>query len=282
MVTGNYSINSIKNYLAELRYFFSYYVDKRPSLITMQEAENYLQYLANTLKCSYTKIKMASNAIAFFYRHVRKETYDSPTYLYKSHFSKLPAVMTLEEVKAVICSIGNVKQRFAIALIYSTGIRISEVINIKMEDISVEEGRIKIVDGKGRKDRFVQLSKVMIHYLEYYKKLYAPSHYLLQGQGDIDTKLSPRTIQEVMHKAVLNCNLQDKKYTVHTLRHSYATHLVEQGTDIHAIQELLGHQDLKQTMRYIHLSKERFRNIENPIDGLFGSITDQDKPKDKK
>lgn len=264
---GHYSPMTQRNYLQELRFLFSYYPDIRPSSLTDELCLQYLFYLTKTLKCSRVKAKMAAQSIAFFFKQVLNKPYKIPAVLYPAHESKLPAVMSVAEVKLVLDSIKNIKHKAIISLIYSTGMRLSEAANLKMIDIDSKAMRIKIVQGKGKKDRFVPLSALLLDELRFYFIQYKPSVYLFNSSKR-GTKYSARSIQHILEKKLIDLGLQGKNYSIHTLRHSFATHLVDNGADLQVIQELMGHHHIAQTCAYLHLSEKRFKDVINPYDVL--------------
>ena len=153
-------------------------------------------------------------------------------------------------------------------LLYSTGMRISEIANCRIKDIDSIHMRIKIVHGKGMKDRYTLLSQQVLLELRAYYIIYKPIEYLFNGQQR-GKRYSLRTIQHVMQQALIKVGLESKKYTIHTIRHSFATHLIEHGTDLHTVKELLGHRNLQTTMKYLHLSSNRFSEVLNPYDALM-------------
>lgn len=265
---GEYSDATKRIYLTELRYLFSHYPDTRPSLLTEKIAVDYLIYLAKTLKCSKIKIKLASQSFSFFFKHVLKKEYHSPKVLYGAHCHKLPAVMSAEEVRKIILGIKNRKHRTLLSLVYSTGMRLQELCNLKTEHIDSKQMVIKIVAGKGKKDRLVPLSQAILTELRIYFLQYRPLIYLFNGSKN-GKKYSPRTVQHILSKSLIELGLNNKDYSFHTLRHSFATHLYDNGTDLLSIQHLMGHQHISQTIQYLHLSTKRLASIVNPFDLLL-------------
>ncbi len=178
---------------------------------------------------------------------------------------KLPDVLDINEVKEILSNIKNLKHKTIISLIYSCGLRISEAVNLKVTDIDSERMMIKIVQAKGKRDRYIPLSEKMLYLLREYYKIYKPDKYLFEGQ----TKdfYSARSIQAILKSAIAKTNIS-KKITVHSLRHSFATHLLEQGTDISLIQKLLGHKDIKTTLLYTQISSSQLSKIKNPFDTI--------------
>lgn len=264
---GHYSPNTVRNYLSELRYLFVYYVDVDPCDFTEDMILQYLVYLAKTLGCSRVKCKMTAQSISFFMRHVVKHPYVIPSIIYPRTTSKLPPVMSPEEIKALIDGVKNIKHRTILMMLYSTGMRISEIANCRITDIDSKNMRIKIVQGKGAKDRFTILSEQVLQELRAYYIIYKPIEYLFNGYKP-GKRYSVRSIEHLMQTTLAKIGLESKNYTVHTIRHSFATHLVDNGTDLHTVKELLGHSSLHTTMLYMHLSSKRINNIVNPYDAL--------------
>ena len=258
---------TIRNYLSELRYLFVYYTEADPKDFTEEMVMQYLLYLTKTLGCSRVKCRMAAQSISFFFRHVLKRPYVVPSLIYPRTASKLPPVMSAQEIKTLLDSIKNIKHRTVVMLLYSTGMRLSEIAALKITDIDSKNMRIKVVQGKGAKDRFTILSEQVLQELRAYYIIYKPVIYLFNGAGK-GRPISHRSIQHLVQKALAQAGLNSKNYTVHTIRHSFATHLVDHGTDLHTVKELLGHSTLQTTMRYMHLTTSRRQGIVNPYDAL--------------
>ncbi len=161
--------------------------------------------------------------------------------------------MLPEEIIKLLDSIENIKYRTILMLLYSTGMRVSEIANCTIADIDSKNMRIKIVQGKGCKDRFTILSQQVLLELRAYYLIYKPKEYLFNGYRP-GKRYSVRSIQHLMQKALTKVGLENKNYTIHTIRHSFATHLLDNGTDLHTIKELPGHSSLQTTTRYMHLS----------------------------
>lgn len=178
---------------------------------------------------------------------------------------KLPVVLSIDEVKQIFEQTHNLKHKALLSLIYSAGLRIGEAINLKLNDIDSKRMLIHIKGAKGKKDRYTLLSETFLDLLRIYYKQYRPTSYLFEGQNG--EKYSSSSAQRVLKNAVHKIGLK-KKVTLHTLRHSFATHLLENGTDIRYIQELLGHNSPKTTMIYTHVSETSIRKIKNPFDNL--------------
>ena len=227
----------------------------------------YLVYLAKTLGCSRVKCKMAAQAVSFFFRHVLRRPYVIPSLIYPRPSTKLPPVMSPEEIRDLIQTVQNLKHRTIIMLLYSAGLRVSEITHLKITDIDSKAMRIKVTAGKGCKDRYTILSQQVLLELRAYYLIYKPKEYLFNGQRP-GSAISVRNIQHLVQKALIHLGLGAKNYTVHTLRHSFATHLVDNGTDLHTVKELLGHSSLQTTLTYLHLTTSRTQGILNPYDAL--------------
>ncbi len=186
----------------------------------------------------------------------------------------LPVVLSKQEVVEILRATKNLKHRATLAMIYACGMRISEVINLKLSDIDFDRMQVRISQAKGRKDRYTVLARSLLPLLENYFATYRPKHYFIEGQQG--SKYSPESIRSFLHRSCKAAGIK-KRVTPHTLRHSYATHLLEGGTDIRYIQELLGHNDPKTTMIYTHISRKDINQIQSPLDLALKEITENKK-----
>jgi len=267
LAIGHYSASTIRNYLTELRYFFCYHSDTDPMLFTEAMTMDYLLYLSKTLQRSRVKCRLAAYSISFFFKHTLKKEYLIPGVIFPRKNTVLPPVMNTDEIAALINHIKNIKHRTLVVLLYSAGLRVSEIAALKITDIDSKAMRIKVVQGKGGKDRFTILSQQVLLELRAYYLICRPEVYLFNGATK-GRPISVRNIQHSIHKALLQLGLQSKNYSVHTIRHSFATHLLDNGTDLFTIKELMGHAQLQTTMQYLHLTSRRVSNITNPFDAL--------------
>jgi site-specific recombinase XerD len=268
LTVGHYSPHTMRAYLSELRYLFAYYPDVLPDNYTEAMMLQYLLYLARTLKCSRVKCALAAQSISFFFRTVLKRPYLIPPLIFPRKTTKLPPVMDASEVKALINSVKNIKHRTIIMLLYSTGMRLAEICALKIVDIDSKNMRIKVVQGKGAKDRFTLLSQPVLLELRAYYIIYKPKEFLFNGQTP-GKAMCLRNVQHLVKRGLMLMGLASKKYSVHSIRHSFATHLIDSGTDLHTIKELLGHTSLQTTSRYLHFSTQRLQNVTNPYDALL-------------
>ncbi len=191
---------------------------------------------------------------------------------------KLPNVLSQEEVLAIIQNTQNLKHRAILALIYSCGLRISELINLKLEDFHIERKQLIVKNGKGRKDRYVSLADSFTPLLLNYYNSYKPKSYFVEGQKG--GKYSAESVRQFLRKSCFKAKIK-KPVTPHTLRHSYATHLLENGVDIRYIQSLLGHAKPETTMIYTHVKRKDLMEIQNPLDVALQKINKRDNDKQK-
>jgi integrase/recombinase XerD len=182
----------------------------------------------------------------------------------------LPLVLGQDEVFDVLGAIKNFKHRTAIMFIYSTGARVSECVNIRLTDIDSKRMQVNIQEGKGLKQRKVPLSPILLKTLRRYYKKHKPQYYLFEGAGGKGTHIGVSAIREICRKARYKTPHINKRYTPHTFRHTYATHLLEQGTNLLVIQRLMGHSNLGNTLKYLHVQKLALDQVVNPLDELNG------------
>jgi site-specific recombinase XerD len=178
---------------------------------------------------------------------------------------RLPQVLSREEANRIVSAPRNLKHRALLALAYSSGLRVSELACLKLADIDGGRGVVHVRSGKGRKDRYTILADRARRLLDSYVELYRPQDWLFSGQGG--GHISPRSIQEIFYRAKDSCGIS-KDVSIHVLRHSFATHLLEDGTDIRYIQELLGHANSKTTQIYTHVARKDFLRIRSPFDRI--------------
>jgi site-specific recombinase XerD len=265
LVLKGYSSNTIRNYCNEFHQMLRLLGARSVNDLSKQQVMSYLLWLLQKQGCSETKVHTAVNAIKFYFEKVmgrEKEFYNLPRP--KKPF-KLPGMMAEEEVKSVINHISNIKHRAMIMAGYAAGMRVSEIIGLRPENIDSKRMMIHIQGAKGKKDRMVPLAVRLLEVLREYYKKYQPKIFLFEGKPG--EPYSARSVQEILQQAKKKANVS-KKGSVHLLRHSYATHLMEAGTDIRIIQELLGHNSIKTTTRYTHVSKKDIGRIESPLDKL--------------
>jgi site-specific recombinase XerD len=269
MYATNYSANTIRNYVSAFNLFLRIHEYQSPDTLTEKQI---VRHLAHKVEqgLSPSTIDMIINALKFYFRHVlHRDNFDIILPRPRKGL-KLPLVMSLSECAELFRTVENPKHKLLLLLGYGSGLRRSEVVSLKWEDILFDEHKMIIRQSKGNKDRVVMLPYSVVAYLENYRKLYNSDCWVFPGQYKGEA-LSAGTMYEVMKKAVEKMGL-DKNATVHTLRHSFGTHLLENGTDIRYIQQLLGHSSIRTTMVYTHITPKAARKIISPLDQMEGLL----------
>lgn len=265
LVVKGYSIHTIRNYCNEFHQLLRLLGTRDVNKLGKEQIMSYLLWLLTKKGCSETKVHTAVNAIKFYFEQVMnrsKEFYNLPR---PKKPLKLPSVLSAEEIIALIQKVTNLKHRAILMAGYASGMRVSELIHLKLKDLDSKRMMIHIHNGKGKKDRMVPLSHKLLDLLREYYRLYKPKEYLFEGQ--FGSHYSARSAQQIIQKAKLEAGIL-KSGSIHMLRHSYATHLLETGTDIRIIQELLGHNSIHTTQLYTHVSIKDIGKIESPLDKL--------------
>jgi integrase/recombinase XerD len=250
---------------------FARHFGKSPELLGTAEIRSYLLYLNHDRHVASSTYNQALCALKFLYRITLKKDWGLDGLARTRRQTKLPVVLSLEEVNRFFQAITGLRHRAILMTAYSAGLRISEVLALRVDDIDSQRMVIRIRQAKGSKDRYVMLSPRLLTLLrEYWKarrrKLEEPSPWLFPGTVP-GQPLSDKPVYEACQAACLAAGL-DKHVTVHTLRHSFATHLLEDGTDLRTIQILLGHRSLNTTARYLHVATAALRSTRSPLDRL--------------
>jgi len=203
-----------------------------------------------------------------FYRSMGRKGTENPAegIPYPKHELRYPDILSKEEVRRILQAPRNLKHRLLLMLIYSAGLRVGEAVTLKLDDLDFERSLIHIRQGKGKKDRFVMLSRTIRGTYQEYRACYPVKEWLFPG-ADITAHLSVRSAQSIFYNAAESAGIK-KNVSIHSLRHSFATHLLENGTDLRYIQELLGHKSSRTTEMYTHVSNRDIRNILSPLDEL--------------
>jgi integrase/recombinase XerD len=251
---------------------YSFFVDKFLKKTGKQvldlnddDVKSYISELFETK--SKNTIMLAIASLKFFYNEILKKDFSEIKMPKKEN--KLPEVLTKEEIKMLIDTLDNEKSRLIVSLLYSSGLRVSELVNLKVSDINFAENTGWVRKGKGSKDRLFAMSESLSKDLGEY----------LKGRNNVylfsqEKPLTTRNIQKIIYKVRKKANI-NKKITPHTLRHSFATHLLEQGTDIRIIQSMLGHASLSTTQVYTHISSDQIKKVKNPLDNLYTTLANQ-------
>ena len=265
MALKNLSEHTQRAYLAAVTGIVRFY-NQSPDKMTQEQIEDYLLYLRDEKGNAPNSCGSVLTGLRFFYRNVLKK--DMPVnYSIGNKPRKLPTVLTKEEVWKIICAAENQKHRLILMTTYSAGLRAGEVVKLKPEHIDSKRMLIKVQDGKGRKDRYTLLSKKLLAELRPYYRKQRPEVYLFPStyKERKNSPLAYESIRSVYEEARKKAGVK-KGEGLHTLRHSFATHLLEAGYDIRKIQVLMGHTRLTTTMIYLHVSRETLSKIPSPLD----------------
>ncbi len=261
----NYSKQTIDSYLSAIKQFADWLLSNHVKDITNNILEQYLSYLKNTRKISLSTMKQVVAALKFLFAEILHQDIPSSLEIRFRSEQRIPVVLSKEEVTSVFQSVANLKHKAILMTIYSGGLRLSECLNLKTCDIDHDRKVIYIRQGKGKKDRLALLSDKLETILMEYINMYHPVNFLFEGQNG--KRYSPTSVQAIMRRTIKKAGIK-KKATVHTLRHSFATHLLENGTDVRYIQELLGHKRLETTRRYTHMTTVSWDRIKSPLDTI--------------
>jgi integrase/recombinase XerD len=265
----NYAQSTVEAYISALRDFARYF-KRPPDQLGPEHIRQFQLHLIRDRKLAVNTVKQRMAAVQFFFIKTLKRAYLQEEFSYPKTPRRLPAVLSLEEVTRLIDCAANLKHRAMLMTLYSTGLRRAELVRLKVEDIDSQRMVIHVHQGKGGKDRDVPLSPKLLETLREYFRRTRPQTYLFPHPGG-DTPLTSKAVWHACHDAVERAAIQ-KKISPHSLRHSYATHLLEAGADLRTIQLLLGHADIKHTIVYLHLSQKHLHAAANPLDSL--SVSD--------
>ncbi len=272
LILKRYSDCTIAIYLEQIKRFFSYFSNVEPVELSDDNVKEYMLYLLIKKKISFSYQKQAISAIKFYFEKIlRRETKSYYFEIPKRDEQKLPIVLSKAEVRDIITSTNNLKHQTILSTVYSAGLRLSEVVNLKIADIDSERKLIYVRGGKGKKDRTTILARDLILLLRKYLREFKPKLWVFEGKSG--EQYSRRSVQEVFYYALEKSKV-DKKVSVHTLRHSFATHLLEAGEDLRYIQKILGHKSSKTTEIYTHVTKIGLQKIKSPLDELNIEIED--------
>jgi len=262
----NFSQKTIKIYLY-YNYDLLKFCQKTTDDIKESDIRDYIKYLLEERKVSPATARLALNALKFYYINLRKRKFN---YLFTINMpkraKKLPVVLSKPEIKRLLDGVSNPKHKLILALMYSAGLRVGEVVKLKTEDMDFDNRIIWVRQGKGRKDRQTIISDKLFSVLRRSVETKELGEYLFSGQKQ-GRHLSTRSVENVFQRALENANIK-KQATCHGLRHSFATHLLEAGTDIRYIQHLLGHRSLTTTQIYTKVSSEIINQVDSPLDNI--------------
>lgn len=260
-----YSKNTIKTYSTEFAHLLYTIKDYPVQNLSPEKLKSYILYCINELNISENHLHSRINAIKFYFEKVLNREqmfFDIPR---PKKPLLLPKALNTKEISKIIKVTENLKHRLIIQLCYGMGLRVSEITNLKVEHIDSQAMKVFIEKAKGKKDRYVNLPESILTELREYYKFYKPNEYLFEGQ--YGGQYSVRSVQNVFKSAMKKAKIF-KNIGIHSLRHSYATHLLEYGTDISLIQKLLGHNDIKTTLIYTNITSKNIAAVESPLDKI--------------
>lgn len=261
-----YSLSTIKTYTETLGVFFKFHSKKETHELRNEDLTEFINTYVIQLGHSYSYQNQFINAIKLFFGKVERRNITIEQIQRPRTENKLPNVLSKQEVKMILESLQNTKHKTILCMIYACGLRRGELLKLKPQDILSDRMLLHIKQAKGKKDRIVPLSEKLLEMLRYYYKAYKPQVWLFEGQK-AGNAYSERSLELVFKNALKQAGIT-KPATLHWLRHSYATHLLESGTDLRYIQELLGHKSSKTTEIYTHVSTQSIQKIKSPFDDL--------------
>lgn len=261
-----YSKNTIKTYSEALRVFITYDHKKPINELTNNDVQAFMSDYVLRQGLSFSYQNQFINAIKLYFKEVEKSTLELERLERPRRQMKLPNVLSKEEVRRLLESVGNMKHRTMLSLIYACGLRRRELLFLKPSDVLAERHQLRIEQSKNRKDRMIPISDKVIQMLRDYFLAYRPKVWLFEGMVKGE-QYSEGSLQAVMREAVRKSGV-NKEASLHWLRHSYATHLMETGTDTRYVQALLGHASIKTTQIYTHITQKSIENIRSPFDDL--------------
>jgi site-specific recombinase XerD len=252
-------------YLAAVASLAKHY-HQRPDSLSVQQVEGYVRYLIEQRHLAPNSVRVAVFGLRFFYTvTLHRQPFTLP--LPKGN-KRLPEVLSREEVARLLASTATLRERALLMATYGGGLRVSEVVRLRVSDIDAQRDMIRVEQGKGRKDRYTLLGPRLLAELRHYWQVYRPTRPWLFPQRSKPLPLDPSTAQRIYYTAKERAGIT-KGGGIHALRHAFATHLVEAGTDLATLQQLLGHDSITTTMRYVHVARSRVGTHGSPLDGLL-------------
>lgn len=270
MKLKNYGDSTIRSYQSNLAQFFGYFKNSDLTTLTKEQIEGFVYELVQKYKISEQKQNMMINAIKSYYEHTLGKPREYYTITRPKRSKDLPNTLSEEEVLAIINAPKNIKHKAILYTIYSAGLRIGEVIRLRVKDVRSDDGFLFVKDSKGKKDRHTVLSPLLLDLLRTYYKVHKPSYWLFEGQDG--GQYSATSIQQIYRRAVKKTG-SNPWSTPHTLRHSFATHLMQRGVNIRYIQTALGHSSTKTTEVYTRVLSINSKTLKSPLDVIMESAT---------
>jgi site-specific recombinase XerD len=262
-----YSHKTVKSYLSCLRSFMKYAAPHDPRELDIQDFRGFLTHLAEVKELAPASIHAMLNAIRFMYVEVYRRPFLLRELPRPRKERKLPPILSEEDVLRICAAPTNIKHRALLMVAYSSGVRVGELVRLQVSDVDSNRKIIFVQGGKGRKDRYTLLAEAVLPVLRDYWRQWHPQRWLFEGAAS-SRHLSERSAQQVFTNASARAGIR-KEVSIHSLRHAFATHLLEAGTDIRVIQELLGHSSVRTTQIYTHVTEKRVTQVRSPLDNLM-------------
>lgn len=266
MTLSGFAPSTQKNYLRAVSALASFY-KRSPELLRQKEVQAYLLYLIRERKLSWSTYNIVCSALRYFYGQVLGREAMRLSIPRRKQQAKLPEILSQTELNHLFAQAENLKQRILLMTAYAAGLRSSEVVHLKITDIDSQRMLIRINQSKGNKDRYVPLSEKLLQELRRYWKIYRPTDWLFPSSKKVGQPLSVQRLRGIY--AELKGQAGIRKFGgFHTLRHCFATHLLEAGVDVRTLQMVMGHRSLQSTTRYVHLTNNLLRSVPSPLDLL--------------
>ena len=250
-----------------MRYLFAYYHEKDPEQVDQDDIIAYINFIKKQFGSGYDKCRMVAQACSFFYKNILRVDYVVPSAFYPRREGKLPNVLSTDQVVHLLKSTTNLKHKCILGMFYGTGLRLEEMCHLNMCNLDAKHGQVKVERGKGNKDRITLLPEKLLPQLRAYYKQFRPQAYLFEGRHK-GKPMSNGAMQVAVKNAMVKAGFPKGRFTAHSLRHSFATHLLDSGVDLHTIKTLLGHSKIETTMVYLHLQKSKRSQLVSPFDQL--------------
>lgn len=263
------SKSTLDEYLTKAKLFQDYF-DKPATELDVEDVRQFLHYLSTVKKLAPESVNSYNSGLRFLYGVTLNASLNPRQIPRHRKPHKLPDILTKEELQTLFNACDNLRDKCILMTLYGAGLRLSEVAFLKVSDIQSDKMQLFIRNAKGSKDRYAILSQANLEMLRAYWKAYRPKEWLFYSRNHTDTHITPRAVQNLFRKYINKAKIT-KNVTVHTLRHSFATHLLESGTSIYHIKQLLGHSNINTTCVYLHLVKIESLNVTSPLDQIAES-----------
>ena len=268
---SNNTINTYTNFITNFLYFLK---DRPIELLTNTDVQRFVEDIIQRKKYSISTHRQLISAVKHFGVRFSRSEIVPPDLIRPAKNKRLPTVLSKQEVLVLLQATSNLKHRTALAMLYASGLRIGELISLKIADIDTERRQIRIQNAKGRKDRYGILAESILPLLHNYLMTYRPVYYFIEGPQQ--KKYSEGSVRKFLQRSCQRADIK-KHCTPHTLRHSYATHLIENGVGLRHVQDLLGHSKPETTMIYTHVAQKDLLQIQSPLDTVVLELLESDK-----